>query len=220
MCSSRILFALITRQGSTQHLTQHSIIKIQFVYIYPLSRKLQSNTATNDSRTKSKYPARFPIFSTSRTSFVNLKTAKKTPSIDPGGQSLNAIAIVRQQLWQQLKDQWWTPDTGQTTVANRSNNTVYSFQSPHPTYPVDVTEDNCPRSQNSQTNSSRESTPQRPEDMAAVRKKQDDKYLEALRELITTGGGNRQCFDCGQKGPTYVNMTIGSFVCTRCSGVL
>uniref|UniRef100_A0A1A9X5T7 Arf-GAP domain-containing protein n=1 Tax=Glossina brevipalpis TaxID=37001 RepID=A0A1A9X5T7_9MUSC len=56
--------------------------------------------------------------------------------------------------------------------------------------------------------------------MAVVRKKQDDKYLEALRELITTGGGNRQCFDCGQKGPTYVNMTIGSFVCTRCSGVL
>lgn len=56
--------------------------------------------------------------------------------------------------------------------------------------------------------------------MAMVRKKQDDKYLEALRELITTGGGNRQCFDCGQKGPTYVNMTIGSFVCTRCSGVL
>lgn len=60
------------------------------------------------------------------------------------------------------------------------------------------------------------------EKMAAVRKKQDDKYLEALRELITKGGGggNRQCFDCGQKGPTYVNMTIGSFVCTRCSGVL
>ncbi|KAH8412226.1 hypothetical protein KR009_000541 [Drosophila setifemur] len=57
--------------------------------------------------------------------------------------------------------------------------------------------------------------------MAVVRKKQDDKYLLALRELVTSGtGGNRQCFDCGQKGPTYVNMTIGSFVCTRCSGVL
>lgn len=58
-------------------------------------------------------------------------------------------------------------------------------------------------------------------DMAVVvRKKQDDKYLQVLRELVTNGGGNRQCFDCGQKGPTYVNMTIGSFVCTRCSGVL
>ncbi|XP_037910010.1 arf-GAP domain and FG repeat-containing protein 1 isoform X3 [Hermetia illucens] len=58
--------------------------------------------------------------------------------------------------------------------------------------------------------------------MAVVRKKQDDKNLKTLRELVTSGGsgGNRQCFDCGQKGPTYVNMTIGSFVCTRCSGVL
>lgn len=57
--------------------------------------------------------------------------------------------------------------------------------------------------------------------MAVVRKKQDDKYLLALRELVVSGtGSNRQCFDCGQKGPTYVNMTIGSFVCTRCSGVL
>ncbi|XP_068141582.1 alpha-protein kinase 1 isoform X1 [Drosophila tropicalis] len=60
--------------------------------------------------------------------------------------------------------------------------------------------------------------------MAAVvrNKKPDDKFLLALRELVTNGsnGGNRQCFDCGQKGPTYVNMTIGSFVCTRCSGVL
>ncbi|TDG49860.1 hypothetical protein AWZ03_003636 [Drosophila navojoa] len=54
----------------------------------------------------------------------------------------------------------------------------------------------------------------------AVRKKQDDKYLLALRELVNSGAGNRQCFDCNQKGPTYVNMTIGSFVCTRCSGVL
>ncbi|KAH8266471.1 hypothetical protein KR044_001516, partial [Drosophila immigrans] len=54
----------------------------------------------------------------------------------------------------------------------------------------------------------------------AVRKKQDDKYLLALRELVNSGAGNRQCFDCSQKGPTYVNMTIGSFVCTRCSGVL
>ncbi|XP_036342010.1 arf-GAP domain and FG repeat-containing protein 1-like [Rhagoletis pomonella] len=55
---------------------------------------------------------------------------------------------------------------------------------------------------------------------AAAPKKQDDKFLLVLRELVTYGGGNRQCFDCGQKGPTYVNMTIGTFVCTRCSGVL
>ncbi|MXQ79331.1 hypothetical protein E5288_WYG000544 [Bos mutus] len=31
---------------------------------------------------------------------------------------------------------------------------------------------------------------------------------------------NRKCFDCDQRGPTYVNMTVGSFVCTSCSGSL
>ncbi|XP_058446212.1 arf-GAP domain and FG repeat-containing protein 1 isoform X2 [Malaya genurostris] len=55
--------------------------------------------------------------------------------------------------------------------------------------------------------------------MAVVRKKQDDKILKTLRELVGIGG-NKQCFDCGQKGPTYINMTIGSFVCTTCSGIL
>uniref|UniRef100_A0A1L8DMW5 Putative gtpase-activating protein n=1 Tax=Nyssomyia neivai TaxID=330878 RepID=A0A1L8DMW5_9DIPT len=52
-----------------------------------------------------------------------------------------------------------------------------------------------------------------------VRKKTDDKNLKVLREIVSLGG-NRQCFDCGQRGPTYVNMTIGSFVCTKCSGML
>lgn len=73
----------------------------------------------------------------------------------------------------------------------------------------------------SQLSTSKQSHSLQIADMAAVvRKKQDDKYLQVLRELVINGGGNRQCFDCGQKGPTYVNMTIGSFVCTRCSGVL
>uniref|UniRef100_A0A2M4ALL3 Putative gtpase-activating protein n=1 Tax=Anopheles triannulatus TaxID=58253 RepID=A0A2M4ALL3_9DIPT len=55
--------------------------------------------------------------------------------------------------------------------------------------------------------------------MALGRKKLDDKILKTLRELVSIGG-NKECFDCGQKGPTYVNMTIGSFVCTSCSGIL
>lgn len=54
---------------------------------------------------------------------------------------------------------------------------------------------------------------------AAVRKKQEDRNLKALRELGALSG-NRECFDCGQRGPTYINMTIGSFVCSQCSGVL
>jgi hypothetical protein len=31
---------------------------------------------------------------------------------------------------------------------------------------------------------------------------------------------NKLCFECRQRGPTYVDMTIGSFVCSKCSGVL
>ncbi|KAG8228593.1 hypothetical protein J437_LFUL009298 [Ladona fulva] len=55
--------------------------------------------------------------------------------------------------------------------------------------------------------------------MASARKKQDEKHLKILRELVSLQG-NKQCFDCHQRGPTYVNMTIGSFVCTSCSGML
>jgi uncharacterized UBP type Zn finger protein len=56
------------------------------------------------------------------------------------------------------------------------------------------------------------------EEMAS-KKKQDDKNLKLLREL-TALACNKHCFDCQQRGPTYVNMTIGSFVCTTCSGLL
>lgn len=55
--------------------------------------------------------------------------------------------------------------------------------------------------------------------MAANRRKQDDKNLEILRELISLNG-NKYCLDCNQRGPTYVNTTIGSFVCSKCSGML
>ena len=50
-------------------------------------------------------------------------------------------------------------------------------------------------------------------------KQDNDKMLKTLREIVSSGS-NRQCFDCGQRGVTYVNMTVGSFVCTSCSGVL
>ncbi|XP_069692417.1 arf-GAP domain and FG repeat-containing protein 1 isoform X2 [Periplaneta americana] len=55
--------------------------------------------------------------------------------------------------------------------------------------------------------------------MASARKKQDEKHLKILRELVSLPT-NKQCFDCHQRGPTYINMTIGSFVCTSCSGML
>lgn len=55
--------------------------------------------------------------------------------------------------------------------------------------------------------------------MASAKKKLDEKNLKLLRELASQPH-NKKCFDCGQRGPTYVNMTIGSFVCTSCSGIL
>jgi len=50
--------------------------------------------------------------------------------------------------------------------------------------------------------------------------KQDDKNSTAMREIQSQHPANKKCFDCDQRGPTYVNMTIGSFVCTKCSGLL
>ncbi|ESP04800.1 hypothetical protein LOTGIDRAFT_184772, partial [Lottia gigantea] len=55
--------------------------------------------------------------------------------------------------------------------------------------------------------------------MASNKKKQDEKHLKILRDMVALPC-NKQCFDCHQRGPTYVNMTIGSFVCTSCSGIL
>ncbi|KAF5297669.1 hypothetical protein FQA39_LY12000 [Lamprigera yunnana] len=55
--------------------------------------------------------------------------------------------------------------------------------------------------------------------MASSRKKQDEKNLKLLRDLASLPH-NKYCFDCNQRGPTYVNVTIGSFVCTKCSGML
>nr|XP_043887877.1 arf-GAP domain and FG repeat-containing protein 1a isoform X2 [Solea senegalensis] len=54
---------------------------------------------------------------------------------------------------------------------------------------------------------------------ASAKRKQDEKHLKMLREM-TSLAPNRRCFDCDQRGPTYANMTVGSFVCTSCSGIL
>ena len=55
--------------------------------------------------------------------------------------------------------------------------------------------------------------------MATAKRKLDDKHLKMLRELVSLPH-NKHCFDCNQRGPTYINMTIGSYVCTQCSGLL
>jgi Arf-GAP domain and FG repeat-containing protein 1 len=53
----------------------------------------------------------------------------------------------------------------------------------------------------------------------AAMKYRQEQFTQVVRELASLPA-NRHCFDCGQRGPTYVNMTIGSYVCTTCSGLL
>lgn len=46
----------------------------------------------------------------------------------------------------------------------------------------------------------------------------DEKHQKILRELLQEKA-NKRCFDCIQKGPVYANVTIGTFICTQCSGI-
>ncbi|XP_054718238.1 arf-GAP domain and FG repeat-containing protein 1-like [Uloborus diversus] len=55
--------------------------------------------------------------------------------------------------------------------------------------------------------------------MAAREKTRDELDMKTLRELAALPA-NKYCFDCGQRGPTYVNVTIGAFVCSSCGGLL
>ena len=47
-----------------------------------------------------------------------------------------------------------------------------------------------------------------------------EKYSVEIRDFQAAIPENKKCFECDQRGPTYVDMTIGSFVCTKCSGML
>ncbi|XP_055520936.1 arf-GAP domain and FG repeat-containing protein 1-like isoform X7 [Leucoraja erinacea] len=54
---------------------------------------------------------------------------------------------------------------------------------------------------------------------ATARRKQEEKHLRLVRELGARTP-NRRCAECEQRGPTYTDITVGSFVCTSCSGIL
>lgn len=68
---------------------------------------------------------------------------------------------------------------------------------------------------------------------AAQRKKQEENNSKILRfffellnffkcfyrELLALPA-NKFCFECGQRGPMYANITNGSFCCMHCSGLL
>ncbi|KAL7677553.1 hypothetical protein ACOME3_003790 [Neoechinorhynchus agilis] len=48
----------------------------------------------------------------------------------------------------------------------------------------------------------------------------DDNRRRAKLSQLVSQPENATCFDCLQKGISYANMTVGTFVCIRCSGVL
>ncbi|XP_029139410.1 arf-GAP domain and FG repeat-containing protein 2 [Protobothrops mucrosquamatus] len=52
------------------------------------------------------------------------------------------------------------------------------------------------------------------------RDSESELWSRRVRELVSAEPASRLCFECGQRGVTYVDITIGSFVCTACSGAL
>uniref|UniRef100_A0A0K0EEB3 Arf-GAP domain-containing protein n=1 Tax=Strongyloides stercoralis TaxID=6248 RepID=A0A0K0EEB3_STRER len=48
---------------------------------------------------------------------------------------------------------------------------------------------------------------------------EEEELSKTVRELAKIDA-NKFCCECGQRGPTYVNVTQGSFCCMHCSGLL
>ncbi|OQR76677.1 hypothetical protein BIW11_07630 [Tropilaelaps mercedesae] len=46
-----------------------------------------------------------------------------------------------------------------------------------------------------------------------------DGRLHHLLELLQALNGNRECFDCLAKGPTWTSWSLGIFLCFRCAGL-
>ncbi|KNC28715.1 hypothetical protein FF38_09407 [Lucilia cuprina] len=191
--------------------------KIQFVFIYPTNTKFNKTDTYRTNRDPSPPPDTefFATASASDDDFNN--KLQQNGSLSNRNSKFKSAKSNRIEADSKLANEF------ATSSSTKSSLTTTSLIPPLPSSSIEDIVRFSPVAPSSALNnfsSTFISSNNNTQNMAMVRKKQDDKYLEALRELITTGGGNRQCFDCGQKGPTYVNMTIGSFVCTRCSGVL
>ncbi|KAK4511727.1 60S ribosomal protein L28 [Mucor velutinosus] len=50
-------------------------------------------------------------------------------------------------------------------------------------------------------------------------KKQEDNNQKKVRDLLRLKE-NKKCFDCPTKSPAFVNTTIQTFICARCSGLV
>ena len=50
-------------------------------------------------------------------------------------------------------------------------------------------------------------------------RKSKTKTPEALIKELGKVPANKMCADCSDKLPGYVNLTLNSYVCSRCAGV-
>ncbi|KAI9303179.1 hypothetical protein BJ944DRAFT_250884 [Cunninghamella echinulata] len=56
--------------------------------------------------------------------------------------------------------------------------------------------------------------------MTFQKKKQEEVYsVNKINELLRLPD-NKRCFDCSKMSPSFVNMTIQTFICLRCSGLV
>ena len=46
------------------------------------------------------------------------------------------------------------------------------------------------------------------------------KEISMKLDKIKKREDNKKCFDCGEKGTTYVCIDFGTFICSRCAGIL
>ncbi|GBG26418.1 Arf-GAP with GTPase, ANK repeat and PH domain-containing protein 2 [Hondaea fermentalgiana] len=48
----------------------------------------------------------------------------------------------------------------------------------------------------------------------------DDRNVKILRGMQRKSKANKLCFECGERGPSYICLNFNTFVCTSCSGIL
>lgn len=57
-----------------------------------------------------------------------------------------------------------------------------------------------------------------PNDKSSVTKEQNERHKKILDGLLKLPE-NRECADCGSKGPRWASVNLGIFVCIQCSGI-
>ncbi|CAO3608985.1 unnamed protein product [Cunninghamella blakesleeana] len=54
----------------------------------------------------------------------------------------------------------------------------------------------------------------------SIQKKKEEAYLNNIINTLLRLPENKRCFDCSKMSPSFVNMTIQTFICLRCSGLV